>query len=180
MDEALLLLLEKKDYDYITVKEICEKAGVNRSTFYLHYETTDDLMRESMEFIFSKFTERYSGIDFDAGRIGGESLERLRLMTPDYIIPYLEFLKEYRRYFMIALKKPEIFGVGQRFDDIYKSVFEPILMRFRVDERERKFIMAYHIVGMHAVIVEWIRSGCAESAEYIAGLLMKYTSETGQ
>ena len=39
MDEALLLLLEKKDYDYITIKEICEKAGVNRSTFYLHYET---------------------------------------------------------------------------------------------------------------------------------------------
>ena len=33
MDEALLLLLEKKEYDFITVKEICEKAGVNRSTF---------------------------------------------------------------------------------------------------------------------------------------------------
>lgn len=33
MDEALLSLLQKKDYTYITVKEICEKAGVNRSTF---------------------------------------------------------------------------------------------------------------------------------------------------
>ena len=31
MDEALLLLLEKKDYEFITVKEICAKAGVNRS-----------------------------------------------------------------------------------------------------------------------------------------------------
>ena len=39
MDEALIELLEKKDFEYITVKEICEKAGVNRSTFYLHYET---------------------------------------------------------------------------------------------------------------------------------------------
>ena len=37
MDEALLFLLEKKDYEFITIKEICEKAGVNRSTFYLHY-----------------------------------------------------------------------------------------------------------------------------------------------
>ena len=34
MDEALILLLEKKEYSFITVKEICEKAGVNRSTFY--------------------------------------------------------------------------------------------------------------------------------------------------
>ena len=43
MDEALLLLLEKKEYEFITIKEICEKAGVYRSTFYLHYETIDDL-----------------------------------------------------------------------------------------------------------------------------------------
>ena len=32
---------------YITVKEICEKAGVNRSTFYLHYENTTDLLQET-------------------------------------------------------------------------------------------------------------------------------------
>ena len=38
MDEALLLLLENKEFDFITVKEVCQKAGVNRSTFYLHYE----------------------------------------------------------------------------------------------------------------------------------------------
>ena len=37
MDEAFLTLLAKKDFEYITVKEICEVAGVNRSTFYLHY-----------------------------------------------------------------------------------------------------------------------------------------------
>ena len=36
MDEALLLLLEEKEFDRITVKELCQKAGVNRTTFYLH------------------------------------------------------------------------------------------------------------------------------------------------
>ena len=44
MDEAFLRLLEKKDFAYITVKELCETAGVNRSTFYLHYETIADLL----------------------------------------------------------------------------------------------------------------------------------------
>ena len=48
MDEAFLALLEKKDFAYITVKEICEAAGVNRSTFYLHYETMADLLSESV------------------------------------------------------------------------------------------------------------------------------------
>ena len=51
MVEALLLLLEKKEYDVITVKEICKKAGVNRSTFYLHYNTKDDLLAETMKYI---------------------------------------------------------------------------------------------------------------------------------
>ena len=55
MDEALLLLLEKKDYQYITVKEICQKAGVNRSTFYLHYETMDDLLKEAIAMINKRF-----------------------------------------------------------------------------------------------------------------------------
>ena len=34
MDEALLELLEKKDFAYITVKEICEKAG-SESFYFL-------------------------------------------------------------------------------------------------------------------------------------------------
>ena len=35
MDEALLDLLQNKGAEFITVKEICKKAGVGRSTFYL-------------------------------------------------------------------------------------------------------------------------------------------------
>ena len=55
MDEAFLTLLEKKDFGYITVKEICEAAGVNRSTFYLHYETIADLLSESVSHMNEQF-----------------------------------------------------------------------------------------------------------------------------
>ena len=55
MDEALLALLERKDLEYITVKELCQAAGVNRSTFYLHYETIADLVNETMETINRRF-----------------------------------------------------------------------------------------------------------------------------
>ena len=54
MDNAFLELLEKKELAYITVKEICEKAGVNRSTFYLHYETIGDLLEESARLIIDR------------------------------------------------------------------------------------------------------------------------------
>ena len=55
MDEALLSLLENKEYEFITVTEICEKAGVNRSTFYLHYQNIDDLLYETIEMINKRF-----------------------------------------------------------------------------------------------------------------------------
>lgn len=49
MDEAFLGLLDEKEFQYITVKEICQRAGVHRSTFYLHYETVSDLLDESLQ-----------------------------------------------------------------------------------------------------------------------------------
>lgn len=44
MDEALLALLEKKEFAYITIRELCAAAGVNRSTFYLHYQNMTELL----------------------------------------------------------------------------------------------------------------------------------------
>ena len=48
MNDALITLLETKDYEYITIKEICRSASVNRSTFYLHYENMNDLLEETI------------------------------------------------------------------------------------------------------------------------------------
>ena len=48
MDSALMEILKTKSFEYITVSEICKKAGVNRSTFYLHYENTRDLLEETI------------------------------------------------------------------------------------------------------------------------------------
>ncbi len=172
MDEALLALLEKKDYDYITVKEICEKAGVNRSTFYLHYETIDDLLTESLSYLFSKFTDKY-GSSMQVNPHSG-TLDDLYLITPGYIMPYLEFLSENRCIFMTAVKKPALFRVDKYFDDMFVKLFDPILERFHVEMAERKYILAFHISGMHAVIMEWLKGGCPEPMEYIAGLLIKY------
>lgn len=60
MDEALLSLLEEKDLEYITVKELCSRAGVNRSTFYLHYETISDLVDEAMEGVNKRFLSYFT------------------------------------------------------------------------------------------------------------------------
>ena len=59
-NKALLSLLEKKPFEYITISEICEKAEVNRSTFYLHYENTGDLLKEAIAYVLDNFTSYFS------------------------------------------------------------------------------------------------------------------------
>lgn len=94
MDEALIRLLEVKDYEYITVKEICEKAGVNRSTFYLHYETVNDLLSECLENIKKRFLDSFAKKPNDfIGSIGTVPLDDLVLISSDYLRPYLTFSK---------------------------------------------------------------------------------------
>ena len=34
------------DYEQISIKELTERARINRKTFYLHYNTLDDLLKE--------------------------------------------------------------------------------------------------------------------------------------
>ena len=85
MDEALIRLLEVKDYEYITVKEICEKAGVNRSTFYLHYETVNDLLSECLENIKKRFLIR---LQISLTILSAVS-ELYRLMTLSLSVPII-------------------------------------------------------------------------------------------
>lgn len=86
MDKALIEMLEKKDFEYITIKEICEKAGVNRSTFYLHYENTADLLREATQYILDSFLTYFS-VDYKEITFNFESsdLNELLFITPEYI-----------------------------------------------------------------------------------------------
>ena len=58
-DKALLSLLEKKSFEYITISEICDRAGVNRSTFYLHYENVNDLLKESIQYVVDDFCSSF-------------------------------------------------------------------------------------------------------------------------
>ncbi len=83
MDEAFLALLEEKDFSYITVKEICERAGVNRSTFYLHYNTLGDLLDECIQYMDRQFASYFSKeVTFAVDAIETLAIEDLYLITP--------------------------------------------------------------------------------------------------
>ena len=46
LKKALLAILTEKPVNRVTVKEVCDKAKINRGTFYLHYSSPYDLLKE--------------------------------------------------------------------------------------------------------------------------------------
>lgn len=174
MNQALLKLLEEKEFEYITIKELCQKAGVNRSTFYLHYENMNDLLVESIDYMLQKFYDHYNDEKFNLNIIKSLDNNDLILIKPKYIIPYLEFVKANKKLFLVATNNPVLFDVYKTFEKMYKDIFSPILDKYNVLENEKKYILAFYLNGLHSIIIEWIKTDCKDSIDYICSLFIKY------
>lgn len=173
MDAALIRLLETKDYEYITVKEICEKAGVNRSTFYLHYETINDLLVECLEYVKKRFVDTFSQNTGNfIGNIGSAALDELILINSDYLRPYLTFFKENKSLFRAVYKNPSCMQTEAQYNGISEYVIRPIMARFHIPRGEQKYWITFFVNGSMAIIREWINGGCKESIEEIETIMI--------
>lgn len=172
IDQAFLKLLEQKDMEYITVKEICEAAGVNRSTFYLHYETIGELLAESVQYMNEQFLEhmKLRGEVF-VSRIRDCPLDELYLVTPAYLTPYLEYIAQNKRLFRTALKNSGSLGLDRIYSRMMRHVFTPILERFQIAEPDRPYMVAFYIHGLMAILSEWLKHDCADSIPRVCAVM---------
>ena len=168
MDEALITLLEKKDFEYITIKEICDTAGVNRSTFYLHYENTSDLLKETTRYIIDKHLAYY---EIDKTRISLQfeacKREELLFITDEYLVPYLNFIKDNQRLFKVSIKQFNSFNMNEVYGRMFEHIFNPILERFHVPEKERAYAMKFYLTGVFAIVMEWLDKNCSDDMETV-------------
>ncbi len=168
MCTAFFSLLEKKDYEYITVKEICKKANVNRSTFYLHYETMDDLLDESVEHKIRELEKYLSPKSVEIRtRILTCPIEQLDFITPEYLVPYLNYVKDNRRIFLLFMEKTKSLKLKEVYSGMISKIINPILERFQLNQTEKKYLPAFCIGGLIGIISAWLETDCKESVETI-------------
>lgn len=171
MNEALISLLKIKDLEYITIKEICEKAGVNRSTFYLHYETVTDLVNETVKTVNERFLLCFKDSDKFEGEIQDTNLDNLILIKQDYLLPYLLFVCENKDVYRVAFRNPNEMQTNIRYGYVKRYIIEPILKRFGIPNAYWKYYIAYYIEGTMAIIKEWLNNDCQDSIETIATVI---------
>lgn len=173
MDEALIECLEKKDIEYITVKEICEKAGVNRSSFYLHYETIGDLLSECVEYTNNKCFQRYGSELSDVKkRLNSERREDSIFISPEYLRPYLEFIRQNKRLYRVVLSHQEVFRTKSTFRWIFDNIFSQALDRFHVSQNRKEYVVRFYLGGITSVVCEWLEKDCADEIDEIIKVCM--------
>ena len=118
MNQALLQLLETKDLDYITVTEITKKAGVHRSTFYLHYDNVYELFEETVENLNKEFVNWFLNEKEDV-----IAQKKLFLITDEYLEPYLAFVQKNKRVLNLIHQKPQLFGVEKTYLQMQQQIY---------------------------------------------------------
>lgn len=173
MDKALIELLAKKDFEYITVKEICAKAGVNRSTFYLHYQNTNDLLRETTRYIIDGFLAYFSVDGNHSFNVEAADKNDLIFVRAEYVMPYLSYIKENQQIFKTSLARFGVMGFEACYDRMFRHVFDPILDRFGVTNEKRQYVIKFYLSGTTAIVMEWLKNGCREPIEKISDIIIE-------
>ena len=153
-------MILEMDYDYITIKELTERAKINRKTFYLHYESLDDLLLEIQNSIANNFIEK---------QVSYTNLEDMK-----YLIGL---------FFESANKNPldeRILCSGSYrniSDRIYKKVMDYRKKTnrgaFSNNEAYENIIFAYYGANSAIIYRQWVADGKKLSLEEVKELAIK-------
>ncbi len=171
MDDALLTLLERKDYEFITIKDICKEAGVNRSTFYLHYENVSDLLDEVIANSNEEFRTAFSSVE--KKNPAYSSKEELMFIKDEYLIPYLTFVKKNKKLYRLVKSNSSLFDADRMENDIYECLIDKILSKYEIDDGYKEYYFDYFTSGIKAIIFRWLRDDCTLDVQTVADLIKK-------
>jgi AcrR family transcriptional regulator len=149
LHHTLLRLIIERGYDVLSVQDICEAAGIGRSTFYAHYTGKDDLKRSGLDHLKTMLKGHGEGLAFTG---------RLFAHGRDFLGPYR------------ALQG----GLGAQVSlDALSSVLNELVAESLPQDGTRfeRDLRARFVAGaLISVLTWWLDSGAVESPETVDAL----------
>ena len=158
IETAFLALILKHKYEDITVSQICEKAKINRSTFYCHYDDINDLIVK----IESRFAKGTASI-FNFG-------ER---QTHEAFIELFTFVKENKYFYKAFLNIPYI---------TFAETSTKLAVLENIGNKNKKlkseaigifYRASFFGAGIKEMCRLWLERDCQESPQQMATLLLE-------
>lgn len=161
---SLKELMEEKPLSKITVKDVAERCGVNRHTFYYHFKDMYDLI----EWIYTVETEKLvGGITYDTWQEGARRMFVYAQENRRFILnTYRSLSKEYLlKYFT------------HRAFEFVSAVVEELTSSMEVSQEKKDFVSNFYSYAFVGVFVMWIENGMEEEPEHILALLFPMFQE---
>jgi len=162
--DSLITLLKTKQISAITVKEICERADINRSTFYTHYKDHFDLLEQIEEEIITDLTMYLSQYNFEQEREALKMTEKL-----------LEYVVSKYEIFQTLLNENADHSFERRVMDVARSFrIQSQITNDEVDADISEYAITYTISGSIYVIKHWVANNMDQSPKRIARLINSF------
>lgn len=173
LQDSLLALMKEKSILDITVKEICEAAGVSRPTFYTYYDNQYGLLREIEEqtlieaekIIFTRITA--------AGKPG-------RLETALMLQGLLQYIADNSNSIQVLLSENGDSSFQKRFFRRGVGNIQLITEAAGLtspDKEAAGYGFVFMIGGMLTLVQEWLKNGMDAPAPEMVKVLMRLTRE---
>lgn len=161
--EAFFALLDADADHVISVKDICEMSGINRSTFYRHYLDVYDLMEKTERTIFGEwFSELPDGEEIKNSFHSRENILILLRQVVKNRIFYGYYIKNHPD----ALKE-------SAFLTIWEDFFVPYFQEWGIEsKKDMEYYFTYYQGGLKSVVLKWIEEGCVETPEHVVDIIM--------
>lgn len=164
--ESLLRLLSQKGIHKLSVREICEEAGINRTTFYKYYGSQYDLLKDMEDEALAQIEEHLKSSENDSD-IGTRQVEAL--------LTQIELNVELFR--LLANNTTDTDFPRRLFSlPMIQQMLEARL-HARYGESEINYIYIFVVNGGFNMIKEWINKDERESPKKIAALLLNVVTQ---
>ena len=153
------LLKEKRSINKVSVRELCDRAELNRSTFYAHYQEPNDLLIEIE-------TELLDATEEHLKKIGAEN----EIGAHKYILSFLQYIRQNDKPFRALLIDSTDPEFRSRF--MQQSIIQFVEnLRIVLPKELEQYIFSYILNGSTGIIIQWIRSDYAADENEIVNLL---------
>lgn len=162
--DSLVTLMQEYPVSKLSVKMLCEMAGINRSTFYAHYTDVYDLLNQVQDEIIYQISEHISERAFS-------EQTQLTVISLNQI---LEYAKDNSRLLKVLLSENGDFTFQKNVILLAQDKIIHELRNMRhIDPATSEYLQIYAISGALSVIRRWLQFDMKESTKDMADLCAK-------
>lgn len=161
--EALVGLLEEKSIFKVQVRELCQRAQVNRTTFYKHYDNVEDFVDKVVDAFLADMDANFGGANIFDGLLGDEAQATYERCV--------SFMTEHRA-FVVAMTGPNGTPLlRERICDHWAAMFADAVRKEGIDlggKAEPEVLAAFVVSAMWTLLEYTMRSSDTYAPAYMA------------